>query len=339
MAENKSRPSVQDVASLAGVSLGTVSNVLNSPHRVAPRTLAKVSNAIEQLGFVRNDAARQLKAGRSKTIGLIVLDIANPFFADLARGVEDTAANFGHAVITGNSAIHQDRESNYLALFEEQRVSGIVISPMADVSDAVTTLRNRGTPAVVVDRRTEESLCCSVSMDDKAGGKMAVEHLIAGGAKRIAFVGGGMEFQQLSDRLAGAREAIAETDDVVLEVLEAKDLTVLAGRAVGEYIADLPKEQRPEAIFAANDLLAVGLMQAFVFQSRIAVPQEIALIGYDDIDFASTAIVPLSSIKQNARLLGEQALELLFDEIQNSEHHKHRSIVFQPELVTRASTS
>jgi len=335
----RARPSVQDVARLAGVSLGTVSNVLNNPGRVTPGTLAKVTKAIDQLGFVRNDAARQLKAGKSKTIGLILLDSANPFFSDLASGAEDEALPHGHAVIIGNTAVKQDREANYLGLFEEQRVAGIVISPMGDVTGEVLKLRDRGTPAVLADRKADPKICCSVSMDDFAGGKLAVQHLLDRGAKRIAFVGGPMEFEQIAQRLLGAKEAVASSPGATLEVIPSQDLTVLTGRAIGEQIIARPREERPRAIFAANDLLAVGLMQAFVVESRIRIPEDIMLIGYDDIDFASAAIVPLSSVNQNAKLLGAKAVELLFDEIENPEGHQHQALVFQPELVVRASSS
>jgi LacI family transcriptional regulator len=339
MSEAKARPSVQDVARLAGVSLGTVSNVLNNPDRVTPSTLAKVTKAIEQLGFVRNDAARQLKAGRSKTIGLVVPDVSNPFFGELSRGAEDTAAAHGYAVILGNSANIQSREAGYLSLFEEQRVGGIVISPLEDVTEAVLRLRERGTPSVLVDRKADPAVACSVSVDDIAGGRMAVEHLISKRSKRVAFVGGPMEFQQVADRYAGAQEAVvAAGGGVSLERIVSADLTVLAGRDVGEEIANRAATDRPDGIFCANDLLAVGIMQAFVFHSRVSIPQDIALVGYDDISFAPAAIVPLTSIRQPEVELGVRAIELLLEEIDGGEHH-HQQLTFQPELVVRDSTS
>jgi LacI family transcriptional regulator len=338
-AARKSQPSIQDVAKLAGVSLGTVSNVLNYPERVREVTVKKVHRAIEQLGFVRNDAARQLKAGKSKALGLIVLDAANPFFSDLASGAEDAAASRGYSMLVGNSAHEIGREANYLKMFSEQRLSGVLISPVDDASENIRQVRALGTQAVLVDRKADPALCCSVSVDDVAGGRLAVSHLIEIGRKRIAFVGGPIDIQQVADRLAGAKEATRQSKGAAtLKTYRAKAQDVLSGREVGLAILREPKEQRPDAVFAANDLLAVGLLQAFAMKNQVAVPADIALIGYDDISFAQATVVPLSSIKQPASLLGETALEMLVDEVENPATHKHRQITFQPELVVRQST-
>lgn len=339
MNEKTARPSIQDVARLAGVSIGTVSNVLNNPDRVKPDTLAKVQRAIEQLGFVRNDAARQLKAGRSKTLGLVVPDIGNPFFSDIARGAEQASADHGYSVIVGSDNHSREREAAYLTLFEEQRAGGVIISPIDDVSETVLRLRDRGTAAVLVDRRADPSIACSVSMDDVAGGKLAVQHLIEQGCKRIMMVGGPAELQQIADRLIGARAAITEAGaDISFEYLPTRELSVLVGREQGERLASLGDHARPDGIFAANDLLAVGILQAFMFRSRVRVPQDIALVGYDDIDFAAAAIVPLSSIRQPGSLLGSKAVELVFQENQEGLSHKHAQLTFQPEIVVRESS-
>ena len=335
----KARPSIQDVARLAGVSLGTVSNVLNNPDKVKPQTLAKVTKAIDQLGFVRNDAARQLKAGRSQTIGLIVPDIANPFFSQLSQGAEDAADNEGYSVILGSNGHNPEREASYFNLFEEQRVSGILVTPLANITETLVALRNRGTQTVVVDRKLDTKLGCSVSMDDFAGGKLATQHLIDNGATKIAFVGGPLEYEQVAERLAGAKEVVRKTKGkVTLKHIKTRELTVLAGREIGLTLMDEPKETWPDAIFAANDLLAVGLLQAFVFKGKVKVPSDISLIGYDDIDFAEAAIVPLSSVRQPAVLLGATAVEMLIDESENPTTHIHRQITFQPELIVRESS-
>uniref|UniRef100_UPI00286A6520 LacI family DNA-binding transcriptional regulator n=1 Tax=Salinibacterium sp. TaxID=1915057 RepID=UPI00286A6520 len=148
--------SVRDVAARAGVSVGTVSNVMNHPGKVTPATAARVTAAIEELGFIRNDAARQLRDGRSKTIGLVVLDVRNPFFTDVARGAEDAAAEAGLSVTLGNSDENTDRESAYLDLFEQQRVHGVLISPYSDITARLLGLRARGIPAVLVDRTSSD---------------------------------------------------------------------------------------------------------------------------------------------------------------------------------------
>ncbi|GHF26481.1 LacI family DNA-binding transcriptional regulator [Pseudolysinimonas yzui] len=331
-----STASVRDVAQHAGVSVGTVSNVLNHPGKVAPATVARVQASIDALDFSRNDAARQLRAGRSRSIGLVVYDVGNPFFTDLARGVEDRASDEGLTVLIGNSD-SPARESAYLDLFEEQRMHGVLITPQSDIIGRLERLRARGIPVVIVDRRSEGASVSSVSLDDVAGGRMAVEHLLSVGRRRIAFVAGALTIRQVSDRLAGASAAVAEHGGATLEIVEIPSLTVLSGREAGAALAARPPAVRPDAVFAANDLVAVGVLQALVMQGDVDVPDDIALIGYDDIDFAAAAVVPLSSIRQPSREIGETAVQILLEEAADVALEP-RQVVFQPELVVRAST-
>ncbi|MDJ0338750.1 LacI family DNA-binding transcriptional regulator [Cryobacterium sp. PH31-O1] len=331
--------SVNDVAAAAGVSVGTVSNVLNRPDKVSPGTVARVQAVIAELGFVRNDAARQLRAGRSRSLGLIVLDVANPFFTDLARGAEDRAAEDGLAVLLGNTDDNVAREAAYLDLFEEQRVHGVLISPLGDIGERLNRLRARGTPTVLVDRQTEDRSFSSVAVDDIAGGRLAAQHLISLGRTRLAFVGGPNSIRQVVDRLSGARLAVAEHSSVSLEVVDTDALSVLAGRAAGQQMLVRAPGDRPDAIFAANDLLAIGVLQALNMRGDLHVPRDIALIGYDDIAFAAAAVVPLSSIRQPSVLIGYTAVDLLLREAQGGDEFEHEQIVFQPELVIRESTA
>lgn len=329
-------PSIKDVASQAGVSVGTVSNVLNHPARVSPNTVEKVEKAIESLGFVRNDVARQLRAGKSKTVALLVLDAANPFFADLAKGAEARASDIGLSVITGNSAESAEREAHYLDLFEEQRVRGVLISPFGKVERRLVALRDFGIPSVLVDRPSPDASFSSVSVDDVAGGRIAVEHLIASGRKRIGFVGGSLEVPQVRDRLAGAQQASMASGKSQIKVFETRATTVLEGRRIGKNIGEMTRGACPDALFAANDLVAIGIIQGLLAAGRFTVPDDIALIGYDDIDFAASAIVPLTSIRQPSHLMGETALEILEAEALNS-GSLPRAVQFQPELVVRSS--
>ncbi|MCJ1714680.1 LacI family DNA-binding transcriptional regulator [Microbacterium sp. M1A1_1b] len=329
--------SVREVAALAGVSLGTVSNVLNRPEKVAPATVERVQSAIAELGFVRNDSARQLRAGRSSTVGLIVLDGGNPFFTDVARGAEDAAMSKGLAVLIGNSDESTDRERMYVDLFEERRVAGLLISPAGDDLARLARLRDQGTAVVLVDRRADDEHFSSVSVDDVAGGRIAVEHLLAIGRRRIAYVGGPFGIRQVVDRHAGALAA-AMAAGATLEVLTTTSLSVLEGRRVGEALQRRPASERPDAVFAANDLLAVGLEQAFIMRGSVAVPDEIAIVGYDDIAFAEAAVVPLTSVRQPAQDLGRQAIELLVRQVEHGQDVELERVEFTPELVVRQST-
>jgi len=330
---------VRDVAELAKVSVGTVSNVMNRPEKVSPSTVARVQAAIDELGFVRNDAARQLRAGRSRSLGLVVLDVANPFFTDLARGAEDRAAEEGLAVLLGNTDDDLEREAAYLDLFEEQRVHGVLISPLGDIGERLAKLRARGTPTVLVDRQIDDRSFSSVSVDDVAGGRLAANHLMAIHRTRLAFVGGPSSIRQVADRLAGARLAVAEHPGVSIEVVATDALSVLAGRAAGQQILERDPGDRPDAIFAANDLLAIGVLQALNMRGELHVPGDIALIGYDDIAFAAAAVVPLSSIRQPSVLIGYTAVDLLLREAEGGAGFEHEQIVFDPELVIRESTA
>lgn len=330
--------SVKDVAALAGVSPGTVSNVLNRPERVSPATVARVQTAIDRLGYVRNGAARQLRAGRSRSIGLIVLDVGNPFFGELIRGAEDKAVTAGMTVLVTDSRECPSREKTQVELFEEQRVHGVLLSPVVDSRPAVERLRSRGIPVVLVDRALSDSSVSTVSVDDVAGGELAVRHLVEQGGRHIAFVGGPMNIRQVADRLAGARNVVAELREVRFEVVETAELSVRAGQHAARGLAERDPSDRPDAVFTANDLLAFGVLQGLMLSGGLRVPEDLMLVGYDDIDFARAAIVPLTSVRQPARLIGETGIDLLLAEAGGEAGFTPRQVLYQPELVERAST-
>ncbi|RYC05562.1 LacI family transcriptional regulator [Nocardioides zhouii] len=330
--------SVKDVAARAGVSLGTVSNVLNRPDRVSPETRARVEQAMRDLGFVRNESARQLRAGRSRTLAYVLLDARNPFFTDVAEGVERAAEAAGLSLFLCNSDNRSSREQDYLAHLVEQRVQGILVTPVDAQSPALADVRRNGTPVVIVDRTRSDDTFCSVAVDDELGGRLAVEHLIEQGHTRVAFIGGPDTIGQVRDRLEGARKAWADAglppEQLVVVTTEA--LTVVEGRSAGERVMGLGRNRRPTAAFCANDLLALGLLQQ-LSTSGLSVPGDLAIVGYDDIEYASAAAVPLTSVRQPRQELGRRATELVLDEADNPEH-VHQQVVFTPELVARRST-
>jgi len=342
MAAPRASVSMKDVAALAGVSLGTVSNVVNSPGMVSDQTRQRVELAIAKLGWVRNESARQLRAGRSRSIGIVVMDIANPFFTDLVLGVEDWVHERGYSVQVGNSAQDPHREGVQLRLFEQQRVRGVLCAPIWGVDDQVEQLRRRGIPVVLLDRAGEKSDFCSVSVDDVEGGRLAVAHLLQEGHTEIALVGGPGRLQQVRDRRLGAEVACSQhRGEVHLLTISTPGLDAESGVAAAGEIVALPARERPTAVFAANDLLAIGLLQGFVTQG-LRVPDDVAIVGYDDISFAASAAVPLSSVRQPRQALGRRAAELLFDEIEAMEQdadHEHQAVRFTPELVVRRSSA
>jgi len=337
--------SIREVAAQAGVSVGTVSNVLNRPDIVAETTRIRVQEAIRDLGFIRNESARQLRAGRSRTIGLVVLDVANPFFTDVARGVEDEASELGLAVILCNTDDEAAKEAQYLALLEEHRVQGILITPVCAPDEwasdePLALLQRRGTPVVLVDSQSPDGKQCSVSVNDVHGGELALAHLLQTGHDRLGFIGGPVSLRQVADRREGALRALARAggDPDSLRMIITPALNVAAGRAAGAQLADMQAATRPTAVFCSNDLLAMGLLQEMTAR-RIRVPEDLAIVGYDDIDFAAAAAVPLTSVRQPRNLLGRTAAKLLLDEAIDPATHQHRQVVFEPDLIIRQSSA
>jgi LacI family transcriptional regulator len=330
--------SVKDVAATAGVSIGTVSNVLNRPDRVSAGTRAKVEAAMSELGFVRNESARQLRAGRSSAVAYVMLDATNPFFTDVARGIELTAEKADLSVFICNSGNRPEREHAYLDRLEQQRVQGILITPIDPADPMLAEVAARGIPVVLVDRTSDVGRHCSVAVDDVSGGEIAARHLLELGHERIAFVGGPASLGQVRERLDGARRAVASAGlpQDRLTVLVSAELTVAEGRHAGQLLAGLPASQRPTGAVCANDMVALGLLQQCVTLG-LRVPDDLAIVGYDDIDFAAAATVPLTSVRQPRLQLGETAADLLIDEASNPDH-QHRQVVFTPELVVRGST-
>ncbi len=330
--------SVTDVARAAGVSLGTVSNVLNRPDRVSAGTRARVEAAMAELGFVRNESARQLRAGRSSAVAYVMMDATNPFFTDVAQGIEDRAEQSDLSVFICNSGNRPERELAYLSRLQQQRVQGILITPIDPEHPSLAEVVARGIPLVIVDRTREVDTQCSVAVDDVTGGELAARHLLELGHDRIAFIGGPESLGQVRERLLGARRAVASAGlpEDRLTVLVSAELTVAEGRNAGQLLVGLPEGRRPTGAVCANDMIALGLLQQCVTLG-LRVPDDLAIVGYDDIDFAAAAAVPLTSVRQPRRQLGTTAAELLLDEASNPDH-QHRQVVFTPELVVRAST-
>ncbi len=342
-----SPPGIKDVALRAGVSIGTVSNVLNRPDVVSERTRTRVLEAITELGFVRNESARQLRNGLSRTLAYVLLDPGNPFFTDVARGAEEAARSAGLALFLCNSEEDAAREAEYLDILLEQRVRGVLITPVDHDAERLRTMPRAGVPVVLLDRASHDAAAwCSVAVDDVEGGDLAVSHLLELGHTRIGFVGGPPTLVQVTDRHQGAlrafERAAVSPDGLVL--LETTALTVAEGRRAGQRVIGLPARRRPTAVFCANDLVALGFLQQMT-QHGIAVPEEMAIVGYDDIDFAAAAAVPLTSVRQPRHELGRRACELLLAEAEaqaggpdTASAHVHRQVEFTPELVVRSSS-
>lgn len=325
---------MRDVAALADVSVGTVSNVLNNPQMVSPPTRERVERAIAQLGFIPSAPARQLRSGRAKVIGLVVPDIANPFFTEVARGVEDAALEAGFMVILCNSDAQATREDRYLSVLESQRVGAILITPARRGLQPLQRLIAHGTAVALLDNEGATQDVCSVSVDDALGGQLAAEHLVNLGHRAIAWLAGPADIPQVADREAGILRACRE-HGIDLQRIPAEQMTTAAGYAA--TLAALTVGSLPSALMCANDLLALGAMRA-VREVGLAIPQDISIVGYDDIDFAGSAAIPLTTLRQPKYELGAAAARLVISEYLNPASHAHQRVRFQPQLVVREST-
>ena len=336
-ARNPRRSSINDVAHEAGVSLGTVSNVLNRPDRVSPATREKVLLAIEALSFVPNGSARQLRAGTLTTVGAILLDIANPFFTEVARGIEDRLGQANHTLMLASSDEDPEREARYLRLFEEHGVLGILVTPAGPDLDHLLELHRRGVEIVLLDRTSPVAELSSVAVDDVAGAALAVDHLLSLGHERIAFINGPPTIKQCVDRRAGMVRALTgaglDPDDAMVEVT-VSSLNAEGGEAgVTELLAG---GSGPTALFCVNDLTALGAMRTLRAHG-LATPGDMAVVGYDDVNFASMLATPLTSVRQPTRRLGHVAADLLL-QAAGPGASAPQQIEFQPELVIRASS-
>jgi LacI family transcriptional regulator len=317
--------------------VGTVSNVLNNPDLVAEATRRRVEETIARLGFVRNGSARQLRAGRSTAVGAIVLDIGNPFFTEVARGIEDRLAEVDCVLVLCSSDERTDKEARYLRLLEEQGVNGVLVTPADGEVRRYGEIRSRGTPVVLLDRTSPEPDMCSVAVDDVKGGELAAGHLAALGHERIAFINGPTKIRQCADRRRGVRRALrsAGLDPAVhLREITITALNADSGEAALEQI--MSGGPAPTAIACVNDVTALGVLRGLRRRGMTA-PDDMAVVGYDDVEFAGMLSTPLTSVRQPKYQLGRSAADLLLAEAEPD--HRHRQVLFQPELVIRASSS
>jgi len=269
----------------------------------------------------------------------VVPDISNPFFTDLAKGVNDAAFGAKYVVILCNTDESSEKESQYLDVLAAQNVEGILITPARDTNRALAAVAEKGIRLALVDRPAHGLQACSVAVNDSYGGSLALTHLYELGHRNILLLTGKEDIPQVADRNSGIREALAK-----IPASERPQITEIRLDSMSAHNAfEAIKKQIPigidfTGIICGNDLIALGAIRAFR-EKNIAVPEEVSVIGYDDIDFADSANVPLTSISQPAYELGYAAAELIISECENPERHVHQRIEFQPRLIVRSSTA
>lgn len=326
-----------DVARAAGVSASTVSRVINQPEMVKPETRTRVEAAIRTLGYRPSRVARRLRVrgGRSALIGLVIPDLQNPFFADLARGVEDAARTNGYTVLIGNTDEDPERERHYLQVMGAESVDGVILPPSGRRSPAVAELVNGGTPVVYVDRRLPEPSVDVAVIDNVRGAREATAHLIRRGYRRIGFIHGMLRLSTSRERLQGYREALEEHGiPFDPELTRAGDSKQASGRRLAAELISL--KPACDALLVGNSMMTLGALEA-IRAAQLDIPNKLALVGYDDMPWALALDPPLTVVRQPVYDLGKVAVELLVQRIGDTKRST-TVVMLQPELLVRESS-
>lgn len=325
---------VRDVAARAGVSLGTVSNVMNNPDRVGSKTRERVESAMRALDFVPSRAAGQLRSRRSELIGVVVPDVGNPFWASALRGIETVADGAGLTMVVGSTRQDPERQRHVLHVLESQGVDGLIIAPIVDRKADWHAFETRRFGVVTLERQATGSLGAWVSLDNVEGARLAMGHLVDQGHRRIALVNGPLTVSWCAERREGAVRAVNDRGLDATEVLvdvTVDDLTVAEGARAVEPLLD---DRQITAVMCVNDMLALGALLAM--QERgTRVPEEVALVGYDDAVFAPALNPPLTTVRQPAFDMGVAAATLL---VRPEGRAPGEHITFEPRLVVRESS-
>jgi DNA-binding LacI/PurR family transcriptional regulator len=327
---------LKDVARVAGVSISTVSRVLTGSPLVNEETRARVQQAMNALEYRPNRVARRLRrdTARASLIGLIVPDIQNPFFAELVRGVESIAQKHGYMVFLGNSDEDGAKEKRYIDLMRAESVDGLILPPSTDSAPTVSGLAHRGLPVVCVDRRLPKVTLDTVIADNVHGAREAVEHLLRIGHRRIGFVGGRRQLSTSRERQEGYRLALEEHGVEVDETLIREgDSRQSGGRQMAQSLLALP--QPPTALLVGNNLMTLGALEA-IHAMGLRIPDDVAIVGYDDMPWALALNPPLTAVRQPGFEIGRRGAELLLQRIEDPTRSTSL-VMLQPELVVRES--
>ncbi len=332
---NEKRATLTDIAQRVGTSVVTVSRALNASPLVAERTRERILAASAEVGYVPNLLARGLVTNRTATVGVIIPELANPFFAPMVSGIEAVAAKRGFLVVVGESSRTTRDEQRCMEQYQQFRIGGIIITPVSDELGHAMRARAAGTPVVVMARRWEQG--DYVSTDDVEGGRLAAEHLLKWGHRRIALIRReDPRHTTVQAIVQGFREALGSAGVAVPDAWEVRvpDGQIRDGAAAADRL--LAQAERPSAVFVTSDRKALGVVHRFL-ERGIRVPEEVAVIGYDDIPYAECSRVPLTTIAVPKRLVGEMAAEILFERYDGIGPAEPRQILLPPKLVIRAS--
>lgn len=327
---------IRNVAEKAGVSVATVSHVVNGTRKVAPETAVRVRQAMKELDYHPNAVAQSLRTRKTQAIGVVVSDITNPFFAALVRGAEDAADEAGYSIIVCSSDESSDKEARYVRLLRQRQMDGLLIAPVGDEStSALQELPRQRMPFVFIDRRPEGVEADAVLSDNIAGAYQATHYLIEQGHRRIGLILGIEGATTTKERLRGYSQALEEAGIAI-----SKELVVWGGyRTEGGRRATvllLGLAALPTAIFSTNNLMTVGVLQE-LFRRKVAVPNDVAVVGFDDLVWAEIIQPPLTVVAQRPYEMGKEAVKLLSKRIKGKADGRFHKVRCSTQLVIRES--
>jgi LacI family transcriptional regulator len=327
---------IKDIAKAVGVSASTVSRALSDSPLVSGETKEQIRRVARQLGYERNELARALVKGSSGAVGLIVPDITNPFFSDIARGIGEIADRVGYGLILCNTDGRIDRELTYVRLMRRKRVDGLLLCSITIDAPYLLEVERGRTPFILISCLCLDSRLPYVITDDRAGARLAVEHLIALGHRRIGFIAGPENVHASRDRRAAYIDVLREHAIPLVDAWQCfAAFTQAAGREAGQRMVSLA--ERPTAIFAANDVIALGVLEV-AEGLGFHVPEDLSIIGYDDISYASLPRIQLTTVAQPAVEMGQIAADWLLSRIENPDTPPLQRVL-RPLLVVRSTTA
>ncbi len=327
-------PTIRDVAHAAGVSTSTVSHVINDTRFVSPETRQRVLAAMQRLNYSPNRLASSLRSNQTLTLGVLLPNSANPYFAEILVGIENTCFDLGYNIILGNANDDPERELAYLRVLISRQVDGILLISTGSYAESITYLTQQQVPVVVVDRAPGIESVTEIFTDNKEGGLLATRHLIELGHTDIACITGPSFLSPSADRVVGYKQAMAEANLLLDDAwIVSGDFQLGSGYRACQRLLQL--DNQPTAVFACNDLMAVGALCA-IHETRRRVPDDVSVIGYDDIPLASYTTPRLTTIAQPAREIGEIAVLRLIEALRSDEATAERECL-PVKLVERDS--
>ncbi|HEX7713446.1 MAG TPA: LacI family DNA-binding transcriptional regulator [Bacillota bacterium] len=326
---------IKDVAKTAGVSIAAVSRILNDPSYGADETRAKVMAAIKQLGYRPNNIARSMVKGKTHLIALVIPDVRNPFFTETARGVEDVANKYDYRVMLCNTDEDLAKQQKYLETFRSKIIDGFIIAVASEKDKELGKMNRQEMPFVLIDRQSPGVGADLIVVDNKGGAYEATRHFIRLGHKKIGIITGKLDTLTGRDRLNGYIAALKEAGLTIRqEMIFDGEFTIPGGYNATRVM--LNQSEKPTALFISNNSMMIGALKA-ISEAGIKIPNDLAIIGFDDEEWAQFFMPPLTVVRQPAYTMGTLAAELLFQRLQENGSSERKEIVLKPELVVRES--